>query len=140
MSAVLRERWKETVRERALAAMYESVMDRVKIPYPEFLALLGCWEAFPIIDQGQIIGALVRRGNELHLGVNRRPRTLATRYLRAVLANTIAHYGYATTKVGKDNPAGVAFCRRLGFETFDEDAKTWYLRCDKPRYRAKGAP
>lgn len=122
--------------ERLLAvrALYDSIGARATVPFNDFRQALDGWDVIPVVDQHEIIGAVVRLGHEIHAGMTRRPHGAARGLLRRTLADTIAEHGAATTKVLKDNPAGRAFCERLGFELIGGDRDTWYMGCNKARH------
>ena len=116
-------------REAALAALYQSIKHRTTMTMDEFAHGIARFELNPIKDAGEVIGAVMIAENEIHVGLCRRPRTCHRGDLRRLLGALIARYGCARTAVRADNPAGLSFCKRLGFEEVHRDEVGVYLRC-----------
>ena len=105
-------------RYEAMTALYASIAHRCPISMRAYVdqAVTMGFEVIPIRDGHEIIGAVLTKGAEVHLGVKRRPQHSQRRLIHEVLEPIIKRYGYAMTLVKHDNPAGRVFCRRLGFE------------------------
>lgn len=128
-------------RKLAVRALHASMGDRAPAPLAQFAELLAVWEVFPIVDRQEVIGAVIRRGNELHVGMTRVPRASARWLIRETLQKTIQLHGHARTTVMVGNTAGYRFCGRLGFYPVDDngmDGMT-HMRCDNPPHARGGA-
>lgn len=134
---MLRDRQEENDRADAITAVYLSIKHRSNLSPADFARLVETWTVTPIRDEGEIIGALLQHDNELHLGMYRRPRQILYSLARRKLQEVIEQYGYARTMVGRDNPAGLALCERLGFFQFAEDHAFWYLRCHEAKHASR---
>lgn len=99
-----------------LRRVYDASPSAHRRQYEEWLAATEGYSAHPIDYMGNVIGAVLCRGAEIHLSAWQRPRGSMRKLVRQVLQESIDRWGYATTTVMADNPAGLEFCRRLGFE------------------------
>ena len=104
------------------------------VPEDRFHGMLDGWEIIPVVESGETIGAVIRKGAELHIGVTRTPLASYRRQIREVVRDTIAVNGYIVTAVRKDNRNGINFCVRLGFRVVKETEEAFYLRCERLRY------
>lgn len=126
-------------RKLAVRALHASLGQRAPCDLTQYAERLATWEVIPVIDGQEVIGAVIRQGPELHVGVTRTPGRSLRWLVHQVLAKTVAMHGHATTRVLKDNPAGLAFCRRLGFEVTSADNTQWHLICSTPTHARGGA-
>ena len=108
---------------KALQALHKAIAHRTTMPFDEFVEHLRDFDIYPIRDRGEVIGAVMTRGNEIHLGVTRTPEGAHLRELRSILAGIIMRHGTAKTAVMHDNLPGIAFCRRIGFEETHMDER-----------------
>ena len=123
-----------TPEEQALVMVYESVKDRVPYEQDVFIAALKTWDITPLIEQGEVIGGVLAKCNELHVGYGRKPRASIKPYIKKILNETITRYGCAVTLVNADNKAGLRFCERLGFvRVSQKNGKIW-LKCNRSNY------
>jgi len=118
----------------AVKMLYESVRDRLNIGFYDFELALRDWEIVPLTEQKKTIGAIMRKGNELHIGYGVKPRASIRRHIRPVLQKAIKDYGCAVTKIQSDNRTGQQFCERLGFTEVSREGNTIFLRCDGSKY------
>lgn len=83
-----------------------------------FAMRMGEWDLHPLIHHGEITGAVMVKGTEIHVALdqNCRGRYWPRRDLRQLLGGLIQQHGYAITAVMDGNETGHAFVRRLGFE------------------------
>jgi hypothetical protein len=104
-------------RHEALYAAWESCRDRWPIGYGEFAKAMQGWSVEPVRVDGRIVGAMLMRGAEIHVGVkdDGKRRWATRRFLRATLGKTVRAHGRAVTAVMHDNERGQAFVQRLGF-------------------------
>lgn len=100
----------------------------------EFLQSTEGWQVEPIRVDGVVVGATLVNGPEIHLASWERPKGSARATARSILRKVVDQHGFAITKVLKDNPAGLAFCLRLGFEIGREEAGVIHLTCKEPRH------
>lgn len=98
--------------------------------FERFSTAFSDFEFIPVSYRGQIVGAIMRHGSELHAAV----RTQAQghwfgRQAMAVIADTIARHGQATTRVMDDHAPGHRFAKRLGFKFERSDGgMTYYTK------------
>jgi GNAT superfamily N-acetyltransferase len=88
---------------------------------------LSDFEVIPVI-RGKLIGAILRRGSELHALVIEayRGKWFGKAELR-LIRDTIKTFGHATTKVLNNHQMGHDFALRLGFEVqYKDDLMTYY--------------
>ena len=123
-----------TPEERALLMVYASVRGRIQIGVDKFFEAVKDFQVVPLTEQGEVIGGVLLKRNEIHVGCSSRPKGVARKYIRATLNSILKDYGHAVTSVQADNPAGLRFCERLGFVKYAEQNGTIWLRCDRSNY------
>lgn len=123
-----------TDRDAAIKLVYKSVRGRAPFAIEEFVQMLRLWEVVPLHEDGQIIGGVLLKGNELHVGYGEKPRASIRPYIKKILGGVIDKYGCAVTSVQAENKAGLRFCERLGFVKYGEEGGTIRLRCDRSAY------
>jgi len=123
-----------TPQDRALIMVYESVKHRLTISMVEYLEALKDWEVIPLTEDGQVIGGVLLKGNEIHVGYGVKPKRSIRAYIRSILGGVVDKYGWAVTQVQEENHAGLRFCERLGFIKFGAQNGTILLRCDRSNY------
>lgn len=123
-----------TPQERALIMVYESVKHRLNIGIAEYIEAVRDWDIAPLTENGEIIGGVLSKGNELHVGYGKKPRASIRPYVKKILGSTLDKYGYVVTSVMIENKAGLRFCERLGFVKYGEEGGTIRLRCDRSNY------
>lgn len=119
-------------RKLAVRAVHASMGERATLTLAQFSELTAVWEVIPIIDGQEVIGAALRCGAELHIGMTRTPRASVRWLIRDVLQTTIRFYGRAYTRVAADHAQGLRFCRRLGFKITGDRPNpdgTWNMVC-----------
>lgn len=121
------------MRDQAISMLYESVKDRLTISLNDFNKCLIDWEIIPLRQNNEVIGAIMQKGTELHIGYGKPSKASIRGHLMA-LKNVIDKYGYATTSVLKDNPKGLNFCKRLGFIELAQESDKILLRCYRSKY------
>ncbi len=100
------------------AVVFGIMRDRMPfVTMDDFLAKTSGFEFLPVTVGGECVGAIMRRGPELHAAVlpSARGRWLGRRAL-AIIAETIGECGRATTAVMDDHRPGHDFALRLGFK------------------------
>jgi len=92
------------------------------------------FDIIPLTQEGRVIGGVLAKGNEIHVGYGIKPKSTIRSHIRATLENMIDKYGYVVTAVMADNKSGLRFCERLGFVKLGEENGTIKLRCDRSNY------
>lgn len=123
-----------TPQDRALIMIYESVKDRLGIGVVEYIEAVKDWDVIPLTEQGEVIGGVLSKGNELHVGYGKKPRASVRPFIKQILGSALDKYGYVVTSVMVGNKAGLRVCERLGFVKIGEDDGTIRLRCDRSNY------
>lgn len=116
-------------RQQALEAAYESAKDRMRLSKDDFLHAFGSWHVRPVRVSGEIVGAVLIGGNQIHACIQPKGfrRWLTKGVLRETLLKVIEEHGSAITSVGKGNEIGHRFVAGLGFKPVSEaDGVTWY--------------
>lgn len=123
-----------TERDAAIKLVYKSVSGRAPFALEDFMQMLKLWEVIPLHENGQIIGGVLLKENEVHVGYGEKPKASIRPYIKEILGGVIDKYGFAVTKVQAGNPRGLRFCERLGFVKIGEEGGTIRLRCDRSNY------
>lgn len=123
------------IREEALRKTYQSVAHRVSYDEEVFVNALKDWDVAPVYDGQEVIGSILSKSNEVHIGVYRRPKASIWRFIRESLQGIIDKYGFAITTVPPQNSVGLRFCERLGFVKIGERGGYFVLRCDRSNYQ-----
>ena len=123
-----------TPQDRAMLMVYESVKHRLTIGLVEYLKALESWDVVPLTESGRVIGGVLQKGNEVHIGYGVKPKASIRGHLRATLKEVIDKYGCALTQVRAENLAGLRFCERLGFVKLSANDGKILLRCDRSNY------
>lgn len=119
-------------RGACLEAAFTSAKDRLPAGFPldQFSASLEGWDALPVHVDGALIGAVLRKGPELHACVQPVAfgRWFGRQHFR-LITKAIEEHGYAMTSTTTGNATGAAFVERLGFEkTAERDGLTIYKK------------
>lgn len=123
-----------TPQDRALIMVYESVKHRLTVGLVEYIEALKDWEVIPLTESGRVIGGVLVKDNEIHVGYGVKPIRSIRSYIRAVLGGVIDKHGFAITTVQAENLAGLRFCERLGFVKLSANDGKILLRCDRSNY------
>jgi hypothetical protein len=121
-------------RQAALSMIYSSVKDRINMTFNSFELAMKDWEVTPLQEQGWIIGGVLSKKNEVHIGYGLKPCSSIRGHLRATLKKVLDQYGSAITSVMEENKKGINFCKRLGFIEFKQEKGKIYLKCDRCNY------
>lgn len=116
-------------RQEALEAAYESAKERMHLSRDDFMATFGTWRVRPVKVRGELVGAVLVGGNQIHACIKPRGfrRWLTKGVLKDTLLAVITEHGRAITSVSKDNEIGHRFVAGLGFKPVSEaDGVTWY--------------
>lgn len=112
--------------------VFDILNDRLAgVTFEAFMIALAGFEFLPVVVGGETVGAIMRRGPELHAAVlpKARGKWLGRRSL-AVVRDTIMKYGMATTSVMDGHEAGHVFARRLGFDLVRQSGGITYYRME----------
>jgi len=123
-----------TERDAAIKLVYKSVRGRAPFALEEFVQMLRLWEVIPLHENGQVIGGVLVKDNEVHIGYGEKPKASIRQHLRKTLGVVLDKHGFAITTVQAENEAGLRFCERLGFVKLGEEGGTIRLRCDRSNY------
>lgn len=123
------------MRDEAIKMVYKSIKGRAPFDLQSFVEMLRTWDVIPLLEDGQVIGGVLSKGNELHVGYGEKPKASIRRYVKEILNQTIDKYGFAITTVQPQNSAGLRFCERLGFVKVGENHGAYMLRCDRSNYK-----
>ena len=123
-----------TPQDRALIMVYESVKHRLTVGLVEYIEALKDWEVIPLTESGRVIGGVLVKDNEIHVGYGVKPIGSIRAYIRTVLGGVIDKHGFAITTVQAENLAGLRFCERLGFVKLSANDGKILLRCDRSNY------
>lgn len=121
-------------KDAALVMLFKSVQDRLTIDFLTFAEALKEWEIVPLNENNEIIGGVLIKENEVHIGYGKPPKASILSHLKKTLHNVIDKYGFAVTSVQKSNAKGLNFCKRLGFVVLSEESDKIILRCDRSNY------
>lgn len=123
-----------TPQNLALFMVYESVKHRLTVGFEQYAEAVKDWDILPLVQGGQVIGGVLAKENEMHVGYGVRPKGTVRAHIRAILEPMIARYGFIKTKVSVENVSGLEFCYRLGFTKYDETDGHVLLKCNRSDY------
>ena len=123
-----------TPQDRAMLMVYESVKHRLTIGLVEYLEAVKDWTVIPLTESGRVIGGVLVKDNEIHVGYGVKPKVSIRGHLRATLKEVLDKHGFAVTIVEADYLAGLRFCERLGFVKLSTQNGIVQLRCDRSNY------
>lgn len=123
-----------TDEQKAVQMIYISVKSRIGCSFEQFAEALKDWKFIPLTENNEVIGAVMQKGNELHIGYGKKAKSSILRHIRQPLRDAINNYGFAETSVMEGNERGLAFCKRLNFVEIGRDNGKILLRCDGTKY------
>ena len=123
-----------SMQEKAVDLLYESVKDRLSIDKQQFKDVLKDWELVELMQDDNLIGVVMIKGNELHVSFKGVPKSSIRRHIKATMGEVMKKYGYVVTLVSKGNDKGLDFCKRFGYYITGEDSDKIYMRCDRSNY------
>lgn len=123
-----------TERNDALMSIYESVKSRATFGFDEFERRLAEWDVVPLTQNDKIIGGVLIKGNELHVGYADRPTGTILRHIKMTLGRLLKEFGSVVTVVSASNVRGLNFCLRLGFNIDKQKYDNIYLTCVRCKY------
>jgi len=122
------------MRNKALAALYQSVQDRVALSEGEFAGAFSDWEVYPLKREGRVVGAFVSREGEVHVGFADKPKASILPQIRAHFLPLLERHGALTTRVLDSNKRGLLFCERIGFQEISRMNGLVFMRCERCNY------
>jgi hypothetical protein len=114
--------------------IYESVKHRLGIGVAEYIEAVKDWDVVPLTERAEVIGGVLSKGNELHVGYGKKPRASIRPFVKQILGGALNKYGYVVTSVMAENKAGLRFCERLGFVKYGEINGVSLLKCSRSEY------
>lgn len=95
----------------------------------DFERAMARFEFVPVRVAGEMVGAILRDGPELHAAVleHARGRWVSRAVLRSVV-DTVQRHGYAKTAVMNEHEMGHEFARRMGFAEIAKDGVMTHYR------------
>jgi RimJ/RimL family protein N-acetyltransferase len=125
----------EKLEKDALLMIYKSIKHRVDFEFDVYENAVKDWNILPLVENSKVIGGVLIKDNEIHVGYGIKPKSTILPYIKRILNETINQYGYVVTSVVSQNEAGLRFCKRLGFTRIGEENGTIKLRCDRSNYK-----
>lgn len=110
--------------------VYESVRERCKLSWPEFKRDSTDFRIIPVKIGERIVGGVMVRGNELHIGCTERPRGASFRKYLDILQDVVSEFGCAVTVLSPDCKA-TAQVKRLGFVQVGEYEGWAIMKCER---------
>ena len=123
-----------TDEQKAVQMVYTSVKNRIGCSFEQFAEALKDWKFIPLTEDSEVIGAVMQKDNELHIGYGKKAKSSILRHIRKPLRDAIENYGFAETSVLEDNQRGLTFCKRLNFVEIGRDNGRILLRCHRSKY------
>jgi GNAT superfamily N-acetyltransferase len=120
-----------TEREVALIAAYKASIHILNgMLVQQFFEKMQEWEVFPVKVDDQIVGAILRKENDMHVSIIPEGRhKWFGKEAQQLIDDTIEQYGSAKTSVADSNEAGHRFVKKLGFKPINhENDVTFYMK------------
>ena len=117
-----------------LDVLYDSLKNRITIERDTFKQIFSTWNVTGLYEQDVLIGCVVQKNHEVHIGYKQKPTVSIRKHLKNTLKKVLNDYGFATTSVMKNNMNGLNFCKRLGFYEISQDESKINLKCDRCKY------
>lgn len=114
--------------------VYESVKHRVNFKFDVYESAVKDWDVLPLIENSIVIGGVLVKDNEIHVGYGVKPKSTIRPYIKSILKPMIEKYGFVVTSVIDSNEIGLRFCKRLGFIEIAKENGAIKLRCDRSNY------
>lgn len=122
--------------EQALEMLFLSVKDRMNCDFQTFVNAIKDWEIVPLAQKNEVIGAVMKKENEIHVGYGKKPCGSILKHIKNTLLEIIKQYGFAVTIVSPSNQKGLEFCKRLGFVETETNNDKIYMKCERCKYAA----
>ncbi len=99
------------------------------MPLQDFIRAFDGWDVLPVLSGAEVVAAVLMRGDEIHAASLAPGKWITRKLIRESVGQLLEKHGKCTTTVAKNNPAGDAFVRRLGFtKTADGEVMRYELR------------
>jgi hypothetical protein len=121
-------------RELALKMLFLSVKERLNFGFDIFVNCFNDWEIFPLTQNNKVIGAVILKDAEIHVGYGEKPKGSILKHIKQTLFDVIEKNGFAMTMVSENNPKGLKFCKRLGFVETEKKNGKIYMKCERCNY------
>lgn len=102
------------------------------VPKEQYLAELRTYDVEPVSRDGLLLGAVMRKGPELHF-VTFKTGPIGRDIVRRALDPQLDRYGYVETKTPKVDARQHRFNRVMGFVAVGEDQYNVHYRLDRGR-------
>jgi uncharacterized protein YuzE len=113
-------------------ALFEST--KHLISYKDFVEFMQDWTIFDISENGNVIGGLAVKNDEVHINFVQPPKASIRKYLKISLGQVLNKYGHAFTSISENNHKALKWCIRLGFVVTKQENGVIFLRCDSCKY------
>lgn len=117
-----------------LDVIYKSIEAKVPFDKGVFAEFYTGWDVLPVYDEAELVGGVLQKDNELHVGFAKQSRRSIRRYIREYMGAVLTQYGCVLTSVEPGNTVGLRFCERLGFVKYDEINGVSLLKCSRSEY------
>lgn len=114
--------------------VYQSVKKWISCDFEQFAEILKNWDFIPLTENNEVIGAIIKKDNELHIEYWKKAKSSILRHIRKPLKDAIEKYGFAETYSTEANVQGLNFCKRLNFVEISRDGGRILLRCYRSKY------
>ena len=84
------------------------------LPFSDYYAFVSNWRIHPIEHNGNVVGAVFTKGNEIHVSTS--GPWFPRKYVKEVLYPLIDQYGEVVTSVDDYNQSGLYWVKKLGFK------------------------
>lgn len=121
----------------ALRCLHAGMLGRFPaLKLDDVISACDAWSVDPIRVGEWIVGALLIRADEIHVGVEHMARGhwLTRAWLRTHVAPVLAQHGALRTSVERTYRAGHEFVTRIGFEVVQQDAAATHYMLRKLRH------
>jgi hypothetical protein len=116
-----------------IEAMWRQTEPHVFITREQFEQGLAGWTIEPVERDGELLGAFVTRGPELHFSTFKRV-PFSLQLIRNHVDPILKKYGYIETRTPKTEIRQQRFNERLGFVREGEDEFFVHYKMSKPRW------
>lgn len=115
--------------------IWEQVSQVLFVPREQYLEALATYTIEPVYRDGLLLGAVLRKGPELHF-VTFKAGPIPRQVVREALAPQFETYGYVVTRTPKVDTRQHRFNRLVGFRPVGEDAYDIHYELKQEECRA----
>lgn len=100
-----------------LEAAHKSLGSRAIISFDEFAKAAAGWEVVPVYVSGEVAGAVLVKGHELHACIleSYKSRWISKTLYKMIFVDRLKAFGKLTTSVSTTCKQGMEFVKRCGF-------------------------